>query len=136
MNHNTHPSPPYKATYTAVSLPKAALAIGGLGAIVGGSAAAAKNIRRVKTEAVNREEAVKDVFKEAAGAGLATAAAAAIVGTLGIRSGLVSVLGMLTVATGTKFAWDCLMAPKTAPAAVAESERPEERPEKKKKEKK
>lgn len=111
-------TPHQTMSYPLVSVPKATLAMGGLGVIIGGSAAAAKSIRRVQTEAVDREQAVKEMAMEAAGTGLATAAGTAVVGTLGIRNGLFSVLGMLTVATGVKYAWDRLAAARTETAAV------------------
>ncbi len=91
-------------------VPQASLAMGGLGAIIGGTAAAAKNIRQVKNDEVNREEAVKDTLKETAGAGIATAAATAVVGAVG-ATGLIGVLGILTVATGTKYLYDSAMTP-------------------------
>ena len=78
MSHIHHPAV-VTATKTAPRLvPHAGLAMGGMGAVVGGTAAAAKNIRRVKNEEINREEAVRDTLKETAGAGLATAAATVV----------------------------------------------------------
>jgi hypothetical protein len=86
-------------------VPRAALAMGTVGAVIGGTAAAAKNFRRVSEGEINREEAVKDTVKEAAGAGLATAAAGAVVGAMG-ATGFFAFLGVVAVATGTKYLWD------------------------------
>jgi len=105
MSHPKHPAIYPSTTRVARFVPSAALAMGGAGAIIGGTAAAAKNIRRVKNEEIKREEAVKDTMKEAAGAGLATAAATAVVGAVG-ATGLLSLAGILAVATGTKYLWD------------------------------
>ena len=50
--------------------------IGVLGGIVGGTAAAAANIKSVKNGEISQTEAAIDVGKETLGAGVATAAAA------------------------------------------------------------
>ncbi|MBC2712737.1 MAG: magnetosome protein MamC [Desulfosarcina sp.] len=94
-----------------------------MGAIIGGTAAAAKNIRRVKDAEINREEAVRNTIKEAAGAGLATAAATAVVGAVG-ATGLLSLVGILAMATGTKYLWDATTAPEKAPAAAPKEAKP------------
>ncbi len=73
--------------------------------MIGATAATAKNIQRVSNEEITRQEAVKDVLKEAAGTGLATAAAAAAVHATGAR-GLLSLVGVLAVATGAKYVWN------------------------------
>ncbi len=90
---------------TTAYIPSAALVMGSVGAIVGASGAAAKNIRQVKKGKVSNQEAAKDVLKEAAGAGIATAAATAVVSSFGSR-GVLSLLGVLAVATTTKYFWD------------------------------
>ncbi|MBF0281739.1 MAG: magnetosome protein MamC [Zetaproteobacteria bacterium] len=82
--------------------------MGALGAIVGGSAAAAKNYKDFRNGKVTLEEAGKDVGKEAAGAGIATAISAAAVGVVG--GGLtISVITALAAAAGAKYAWDYAM---------------------------
>jgi uncharacterized protein (UPF0335 family) len=83
----------------------ATLAAGGLGAVIGATAAAAKDIQRIGNDEMTRQDAVKDVIKEAAGTGLAVAAATAVVRATGAR-GLLSLLGIVAVATGTKYAWN------------------------------
>lgn len=79
--------------------------IGALGAIVGGSAAAAKNYQAYKEGTIAPEAAVYDVSKEAAGAGVATAASAVVAGTIGSSLAL-TVITAVTVAAGVKYAWD------------------------------
>ena len=122
MPYNKYPAAYNPSTNMTRVLPKASLAVGGVGAIIGGTAAAAKNIRRVKNEEINREEAVRDTVKEAAGAGLATAAATAVAGAVG-GAGWLSLLGFMAVATGAKYVWDSAVnsqkaaAPVPAPAA-------------------
>jgi hypothetical protein len=108
----------YPVSYTASKnvshlAPHAGLAMGGLGAIIGGTAAAAKNIRRVKNEEIDREEAVRDTLKETAGAGIAAATAAVVVRSVG-ATGLFGLVGIMAVAAGAKYVWDSAMTPKTA----------------------
>lgn len=81
------------------------LAMGSVGAIVGGTVAAAKNMRRVKDHEITRQEAVKGIVKEAAGAGVATAAAAVVARSVGAR-GIWSLVAVFAVAAGTKYVWD------------------------------
>lgn len=118
MPYSNPPMARTAATKVVRSVPGASLAMGGVGAIIGGTAAAAKNIRRVKNAEIKREEAVKDTLREATGAGLATATATAVMGAVG-ATGLVSILGVLVVATGAKYFWDGITQPekpKPAPA--------------------
>ena len=98
-------------------VPNVTLTAGSVAAIIGGSSALAKNIRKVKQEEITREEAVKDTLREAAGAGLATAAGAAAVGAVG-ASGWFSLLGFFTAATGVKYLLNSATA-QEAPAAPA-----------------
>jgi len=115
MSHPKQPAPYTTGVKVTKFVPGAALAMGGLGAIIGGTAAAAKNIKLVKEKKIERQDAVKDTVKEAAGAGLATAAATAIVGAVG-ATGLLSLFGILAIATGTKYLWDAATVPeKTKP---------------------
>lgn len=79
--------------------------IGILGAIVGGSAAAAKNFKDNKDGIISTKEALIDTSKEAAGAGVATAVSAVAVGVIG--GGLILSIGTaVVVAAGSKYAWD------------------------------
>jgi hypothetical protein len=85
--------------------------------IVGGAASAAANIRRLNNGEIEKGEAVKNVVRDSAGAGVATAAATAVVGALRL-GGLLSVVGLLTTATATKYLYDTAFEPKPAPAAA------------------
>jgi hypothetical protein len=123
MPRTNYPMAQSATTRVTRFVPQASLAMGGVGAIVGGTAAAAKNIRRLRDAEINREEAVKDTFKEAAGAGLATATATAVVGAVG-ATGLLSLVGLLAVATGTKYLWDAATTPKKAVAAAPKNSKP------------
>lgn len=91
------------------------------GAIVGGTAAAAKGIRKVKAGEAEREEVVIDVAREAGSTAVAAGAATAFAGALGLGP-ILSTLGIVAVATGTKYAMDSLLtpqAPATAPVMVS-----------------
>ena len=89
-------------------LAQSASGVGVLGAIVGGSAAAAKNYKDNKDGLITTKEAVYDTTKEAAGAGIATAISAVAVGVVG--GGLMLSIGTaFAVAAGTKYAWDRTM---------------------------
>jgi hypothetical protein len=81
--------------------PRASLAMGAAGAIVGGAVAAARDIDKVKQGDMTRDEAVKDVLKESGTTGLATATATAVVSSLGL-TGVLSLAGLVAVAVGTK----------------------------------
>jgi hypothetical protein len=123
MSYSKHPAAYAATTRVTRFVPQASLAMGGLGAVIGGTAAAARNIRRVKDEGISREEAVKDTGREAAGAGLATAAATAVVGAVG-ATGLLSLVGVLAVATGAKYLWDSASTPRKALAAPPAPSKP------------
>ncbi len=88
------------------------------GAIVGGTAAAAKGIRQVKDGSATKEEVAVNVAREAGTTAVAAGAAAAVVGALGFGP-ILSTLGIAAVATGTKYAMDSLVAPKTPATATA-----------------
>jgi hypothetical protein len=79
--------------------------MGGLGIIVGATGSAAANIRSMQNGEIQKGQAIGNVVRDAAGAGVATAAATAIVGRLGL-TGLVSVAGLLTVATATRYLYN------------------------------
>jgi len=79
--------------------------IGVIGAIVGGSAAAAKNYKDNQDGLVSTKDAVIDTSKEAAGAGVATAVSAIAAGAVG--GGLLLSIGTAVIAAaGAKYAWD------------------------------
>jgi len=80
------------------------------GAIVGGTAAAAKGIRQVKNNEATKEEVAVNIAKEAGTTAVAAGAAGAVVGTLGLGPFL-STLGIVAVATGAKYALDSMFAP-------------------------
>ena len=110
-----YPSGTYPARPTPVT--PSALAMGGLGVIVGAASSAAANIRRVNNNEIGRGQALKNVVRDSAGAGVATAAATAVVGALRL-GGLFNVAGLLTVATATKYLYDTAFEPQPAPAAA------------------
>lgn len=87
------------------SLSQSTSGIGVIGAIVGGSAAAAKNYKDNKDGLISTKEALYDTSKEAAGAGVATAVSALAVGVVG-GGLLVSIGTAVAVAAGAKYAWD------------------------------
>jgi len=89
----------------AMYLAQSAAGVGVLGSIVGGSAAAAKNIKDHRKGNVSTNEALYDTGKEGMGAGVATAISALSVGVVG--GGLAVSLGTAFVAAvGAKFVWD------------------------------
>ena len=81
--------------------PRATVAMGAVGAVIGGTMAAARDYGKVRKEEMTREEAVRDVLKESGTTGLATATATAVVSVLGL-TGLLSLTGIVVVAAGTK----------------------------------
>ncbi len=88
-----------KAVY--VNAPRATVAMGAAGALVGGAVAAARNYDKVQKKEITREAAVKDVIRETGTTGLATATATALVGAMGF-TGLLSLAGMVLVTAGAK----------------------------------
>lgn len=105
----------------ASSFVGSALGAAVFGAIVGGTAAAARGIRDVKSGKVTAESAALDTAREAGSTAIAAGAAAAVVCALPIGPFL-STLGIVAVATGTKYAMDSLLnpgKPAPAPARVA-----------------
>jgi hypothetical protein len=98
-----------KSVTTRMSaVPSNALAIGTMGAFVGGIAATATNTYKVTKGELGKAEAAKNVAQETLGTGLATAAGAAVTTVLGL-GGVVGLAGLLVVATLTKEAWDQAM---------------------------
>ena len=113
MSYSRYPAARAVTTRTTDIVPRAAAKMAGVGAIIGGTAAA-KNMRRVGNSEISKEEAVMDTIKGSARAGLATAAATAAVTAAG-ATGFFSLLGIVVVATGAKYLWDS--ATKTGAAA-------------------
>ena len=113
---------------TDFSLPRVVFAMGGIGAVMGATSAAAKNISMLKKNEIGKVEAAKSVLKESAGVGLATAAATVVIGALSPRSGFFSILGFAVVATGAKMLWDKAAYPekKALPMLKSETELEEE----------
>jgi len=99
-------------THTGIA-PRASLAMGAAGAIIGGTAAAARNIDRVRQGQMTREDAVRDVIKETGTTGISTAMATAAVSAVGV-TGIFSLLGFVSVAVGAKYLADKAMSGKAA----------------------
>jgi uncharacterized membrane protein YfcA len=123
MANYHYPAARAVSTNITRAVPRTALAMGGIGLLIGSTSAAAKNIRRVKNAEIDRKAAVRNTLNETAGAGLASAAAAALVGTVG-ATGLASLVGILAVATGTKYLWDSTMPPEPGLANHPEDAKP------------
>jgi hypothetical protein len=86
------------------------------GAVIGGTAAAAKGLREVKAGRATGQEVGADVAREAGSTAVAAGAATAVVGALSLGPFL-STLGIAALATGTKYAMDSLLqGNKSAPA--------------------
>ncbi|MBT3196643.1 MAG: magnetosome protein MamC [Gammaproteobacteria bacterium] len=86
-------------------LAQSAAGVGVLGAVVGTSAAAAKNIKDHRDGLIDTKDALYDTSKEGLGAGVATAFSAVAAGLVG--GGVALSLGTaLIAATGAKYAWD------------------------------
>ncbi len=105
---------------TRVLLPAAVGAAGTIGTVVGGTVAAARNIKRVGDGEMTKGEAVSDVAKESVGTGIATAAGVAVTGALGI-GGLLGFVGIMGVAAGTKYLWDKRFGYQPVPKEKAEA---------------
>lgn len=79
--------------------------VGLLGAVVGGSAAAAKSYKDHKRGLIDTRQAMAYTGREAAGAGVATAVSAVAAGVVG--GGLISALAAAFVAASVaKYGWD------------------------------
>ncbi len=97
-----------RATHLGIA-PRASLAMGAAGAIVGGAVAAARSISKVQQGEISREQAVSDVLKESGSTGISTALATAAVSAVGL-TGVISLLGFVSVAVGTKYLADKALA--------------------------
>ena len=96
--------PAYYGTRTGLGAvdPARALAAGGMGFIVGGSAALGVNLHKVRANQMTLNEALIDSVAKGAGAGVATAAASAAASAVG-GSGVVSFAVMAATATGVVY---------------------------------
>eukprot|EP00828_Plagiopyla_frontata_P009370 TRINITY_DN1481_c0_g1_i5.p1 TRINITY_DN1481_c0_g1~~TRINITY_DN1481_c0_g1_i5.p1 ORF type:complete len:404 (+),score=62.95 TRINITY_DN1481_c0_g1_i5:50-1261(+) len=92
----------------------ATVAAGFTGAVVGGTVAMAKSFNQVRKGNLQKDQAVKAVFSESAGTGIATASAAAVIGISGLGGSLLGLIGFVGVAVGTKCFWDNLTVPEPA----------------------
>ncbi len=97
----------------ATYLSQNAVGVGVLGAVVGGSAAAAKTYRDHKRGIISRRQAMAHTGKETAGAGIATAVSAVAASMVG--ASLIPALGAAFAAAAvTKYGWDRTMDKLTA----------------------
>jgi len=113
----------YPSGYAVGYPSRAALMMAGLGALIGGTAAAAKNIRGVREAGIDPRQAVRDTARETAGAAVATGVATLVMGYANPRGATLNLLGTIAMATGTKYIWDGAtagMCASAAPAAAAE----------------
>ncbi len=104
-------------TVTRVLLPAATSAAGTVGAIVGGTVAAARDVKRINSGVMTKSQAAADIGKEAVGTGLSTAAGVAVTGALGI-GGLLGLISLIGVSAGTKYLWNKKFGFKDEPIAV------------------
>jgi hypothetical protein len=119
MNQNQYYQA-YPQTQTRTVLPVGGIVAMGLaGAVITAVGATARGLRDAKDGAKTRAEVVTDVAREALGGGLATAAGAAVAGTV-FRSGALSLAAMAAVGIGVKYVYDG-MAASVCSAAPAEA---------------
>lgn len=97
------------------------------GAIVGGSAAAAKGINQIRKGEATKEGVALDVAKEAGTTAVAAGTASAVVGALGLGS-VLSTLGIIAVATGAKYAIDTYLVPELVGSSCAPKKHAELQP--------
>ncbi len=76
-----------------------------LGAIVGGTLSMIQNTYRVSQGRINAREAAANVAKDTVGTGLSTAVGAVVVTGLGV-SGLLGIVGFMTISGLSKELWD------------------------------
>lgn len=106
-NHFHHPHA-LQQSYYAAAAPSAYMApnyyvsAGILGMVVGGSAALASNLHKVQDKEMTMREAFVDSLAKGAGAGVATAAATAVVSSVRLGS-FGSFVLMLATATGVGY---------------------------------
>ncbi len=82
-----------------------ALAVGGVGLIIGAAGGLAQGFAQMRAGSMTTEQVVGHTAKEAAGTGLAAAAGAAVASSLGTR-GVLGVAAMVAVGAAAKYAWD------------------------------
>lgn len=102
---------------TRTLLPAAVSASGTVGAVVGATVAAARDIKRINEGEMTKGEAAADIGKEAVGTGLSTATGVAVTGLLGL-GGLLGIVSIVGVAAGTKYLWNKKFGYKPAPRAI------------------
>ncbi|WP_207263869.1 magnetosome protein MamC [Desulfovibrio sp. Huiquan2017] len=88
------------------------------GAVIGGTAAAAKGMREVKAGRATGQEVGASIAREAGSTAVAVGAATAVVGALSLGPFL-STLGIAALATGSKYAMDSLLQGKKPEPALA-----------------
>lgn len=106
-NHSNHPhalqQPSYVTTVpSSYMAPNYYVSAGILGTVVGGSAALAANLHKVQGNEMTMKEAVVDSVAKGAGAGVATAAATAVVSSVRLGS-FASFVLMVATATGVGY---------------------------------
>ena len=92
----------YPATTSSYPAPNYAMAAGVFGTVVGGTAALAANLHKVQDDQLTMKQAFVDSLAKGAGAGVATAAATAVVSTFRFGS-ITSLLVMAATATGVGY---------------------------------
>ncbi|WP_320170485.1 hypothetical protein [Maridesulfovibrio sp.] len=86
------------------------------GAVVGGTAAAAKGIRQIRNNEASKNEVIKNIARETGTTAVAAGTAGAVAGSLKIGP-VLSGLTLVAVATGVKYAMDSMFPPAKAAAA-------------------
>lgn len=97
----TYPPAVYAGPYVrhAPPLAPSPLMMGAVGAMIGGTAAAAANMKKVQQSTISTEEAIRKTLKTGVNSALATAAATVVAGMLGQERSLLTLVAMF--ATGT-----------------------------------
>jgi len=114
------------ALYSGLA-PRASLAMGAVGAVIGGSMAVSRNMVRVRDKEITREDAVRDVLRESGSTGISTAMGTAAVSAAGL-TGVLSLAGFVVVAAGARYLADRAMGCRTykmQPSAQVSSGRTE-----------
>lgn len=111
---------PQNQTLTRSAIPTGGIVAMGLaGAVITAVAATARGLRELKDGDATRSEVIGEVAKEALGGGLATAAGAAVAGTV-FRSNALSLVAMAAVGIGVKYVYDGMVG-SACKAVTAES---------------
>jgi len=106
-SHSNHPHALQQSSYPAAvpssyMAPNTYVSAGILGTVVGGSGALAVNLHKVEDNQMTMKEALLDSLAKGAGAGVATAAAAAVVSSVRLGS-FGSFVLMVATATGVGY---------------------------------